>query len=236
MGDSMEYKQVMKELENYGTEQNKKIYTNHGADLEMFGVSVANLKKLFKKIKKNHELGFQLLNSKNIDAMYLSQWLVDPTLLTIEDLETILYQTDYYMVIDNVVANLAARSKDPISILYRWIDSDNHRFRQAAYSLYSLILMSFDNDLIDDDFLNKKLKHVKENIHNEQNRVRYSMNSFLISAGIYDPTLTETCKSYAKDIGKVEVYMGKTSCKVPDALPYIEKVEKMNKIGFKRKL
>lgn len=39
----------------------------------------------------------------------------------------------------------------------------------------------------------------------------------------------------AKTIGKVNVSMGKTSCKVPLAEDYIEKMITMNKIGIKRK-
>ena len=202
----------------------------------MFGVSISNLKTLYKKIKKNHSLGYQLLHSNNVDAIYLSQWVVDPRQLTINDLETVLNSTDYYMIIDTVVANLAAKHPDALQILHNWIDHENHRYRQAAYAIYSLLLMSYDNSLIDMDFLQEKLAHVSKTIHHEQNRVRYGMNSFLISAGIYVESLTNTCKDYAKQVGKVEVYMGKTSCKVPDAFSYIEKVEKMNKIGVKRKI
>lgn len=232
----MTKKEVMKELESLGTEQARKIYKNHGADIDVFGVSIADLKKLYKRIKKNHVLGYKLLTSKNVDAMYLSQWVVDPSRLTMSDLEHVLDQTNYYMIIDNVVANLAAKSNDPISILHKWIDHENHRYRQAAYQLFTLLLMTVDNDQLDIDFVKEKLEYVKNNIHNEQNRVRYSMNSFLIGAGIYIEEYTNLCKEYAKEIGKVDVYMGKTSCKVPDAFSYIEKVEKMNKIGVKRKL
>ena len=62
------------------------------------------------------------------------------------------------------------------------------------------------------------------------------MNGFVINAGIYVEELTNLCKDYGKVIGKVQVSMGKTACKVPSIVPYIEKVEKMNKIGYKRKL
>ena len=233
----MTKKEVMEELESYGSEQTRKIYTNHGADLEQFGVSMANLKKLFKKVKKNHELGFELLFSGNIDAMYMSKWMIDSSKLTRHQLEEILLSTTYYMIIDSIVAYLAAKDTAlGLDCLHHWIDHDDKRFRQSAYSLFGLILMSYSDELIDTNLVKIKLEHVKENIHNEENRVRYSMNGFLISAGIYLSQFTDTCKEYASDIGKVTVYMGKTSCKVPDALPYIEKVEKMNKIGFKRKL
>ena len=36
-------------------------------------------------------------------------------------------------------------------------------------------------------------------------------------------------------LGEVKVNMGKTSCKVPDALGYIEKVEAMGRLGRKKK-
>ena len=52
----MTYNEVMKELKSLGTEQNRKIYKRHGADLDMFGVSMADLKKVLKHIKKDKEL------------------------------------------------------------------------------------------------------------------------------------------------------------------------------------
>ncbi|MGQ0441490.1 DNA alkylation repair protein, partial [Bacillus sp. B-TM1] len=42
--------EVMQQLEEYGTEQNRKTYKNHGAKEPLFGVSFANLKLL------NHDL------------------------------------------------------------------------------------------------------------------------------------------------------------------------------------
>ena len=47
--------------------------------------------------------------------------------------------------------------------------------------------------------------------------------------------LSAKAKAVARAIGKVEVDMGDTDCKVPDALEYIEKVEKRGKQGVKRK-
>lgn len=228
---------VMKELEALGTEQAIKIYKNHGADLELYGVSMANLKKLLKKVKKDSKLGLELLFSKNIDAMYMSQWMVDPNDLTRNDLESILDITDYYMIIDNVVASIAAKKQQlAFECLHEWIDHENKRYRQAAYSLYTLIVMSYDNSLIDLSHVKSKLELIRSTIHEEENRVRYSMNSFLIACGIYLEQYTELAKEIGEEVGKVTVYMGKTSCKVPDAVPYIEKVEKMNKIGVKRRL
>ena len=233
----MTYNEVMKELESYGSEQTTKIYRNHGADIPLFGVSVANIKKVAKKLKNSHDVGYELLKTDNVDAIYLSQYVVDAEKLTIEDLEEVVERTEYYMLLDVVVANLAAKNKSiAFEALQKWINSDNHRYRQVAYSLYGLILMSYDDKLIDKEDVINRIELIKNGIHDEENRVRYNMNNFLIGVGSNYEDLTNTCKEYAKEIGKVNVYMGKTSCKVPDAYSYIEKIEKMGNIGKKRKI
>ena len=61
------------------------------------------------------------------------------------------------------------------------------------------------------------------------------MNGFVISVGTYVKPLLKDAKATAKKIGKVEVDMGDTSCKVPLATDYIAKVEKAKKTGKKRK-
>ncbi len=231
----MTVNEVIKQLESLGTEQNRRIYRNHGNDIEMFGVSIANLKKVLKPIKKDKELGLQLMKSKNTDAMYLSQWIVDSSVLTINDLEEIINLTNYYMTLDVVVPNLAIKNKALTKeCLQSWIFSDNPRKRQCAYSLYCLVLMKYPKDDINQVEVKELLTHISTVIHDEENRVRYSMNSFIINAGIYDEDLTQTCINLSERIGKVSVSMGNTSCKVPYAPEYIRKVEKMGKIGLKR--
>ena len=233
----MNFNEVMSELESLGTNQNKKIYLNHGADIDLFGVSIANLKKVAKKIKNNHDIGMQLLYSGNVDAIYLSQWIVDPKRLTINDYERLLDSTNYYMIIENVIAPLVAKNKEvSFDCLFKWINSENHRYTQVAYSLLSIILGSYDNDLIDMNFISERLDHVKNNIQREENRVKYAMNNFVISVGISLPSFTQKAIDISKEMGVVNVHMGKTSCNVPVAHKYIKNAEDKNKLGIKRKL
>ena len=77
---------------------------------------------------------------------------------------------------------------------------------------------------------------VEENIHKAQNRVRYTMNGFIISAGTYIPELTDKAMKIAEQIGKVKVDMGGTSCKVPYGKDYIQKVVDRGTVGKKRKM
>ena len=49
------------------------------------------------------------------------------------------------------------------------------------------------------------------------------MNGAVIAIGTYLPAVTNEAIETARRIGKVEVDHGETSCKTPDAIPYIRK-------------
>ena len=102
-------------------------------------------------------------------------------------------------------------------------------------TLSNLASIKSDSEL-DIKHFRKLLKRVEKEIHNEKNRVRNSMNNFVIAVGSYIQELTEDALMTADKIGKVSVDMGGTACKVPAARQYIEKVKSMNRIGKKRKM
>lgn len=60
------------------------------------------------------------------------------------------------------------------------------------------------------------------------------MNGFVIMVGASVTALHEEAVAVAKRIGKVDVNMGQTACKVPLAAEYIEKVEAVGKLGEKK--
>ncbi|HYV37240.1 MAG TPA: DNA alkylation repair protein, partial [Gemmataceae bacterium] len=83
--------------------------------------------------------------------------------------------------------------------------------------------------------LTQLLKRVEKTIHQQPDRVRYVMNSFVIAVGSYVKALTDLALQVAAKVGKVSVDMGDTACKVPFAPDYIKKVQDRGTIGKKRK-
>ena len=61
------------------------------------------------------------------------------------------------------------------------------------------------------------------------------MNGFVIAIGSYIKALTKKSQVIAEKIGKVTVEMGGTSCKVPLAKDYIQKIIDKDRVGKKRK-
>lgn len=233
----MTLQEVMTELETYGNEQTKKTLLKHGAQEPFFGVKVGDLKKIIKKTKKkNHELSLELYNTGNSDAMYLAGLIADETKITKEQLQDWVKKAYWYYLSEFAVAFIAAESPYGLELAQEWIESDEENIASSGWAtLASYISRTDDNDL-DIAYYSKMLDRVKAEVHMERNRVRYTMNGFVIAVGAYITDLTNKAKDIGQDIGKVSVDMGGTACKVPEIKPYLEKMEKGGRIGKKRKV
>jgi 3-methyladenine DNA glycosylase AlkD len=227
--------EIMQELKSYGNETTKRIFINHGAHEPFFGVKVQDLKKIVKKIKKDYALSLELYDSGNSDAMYLAGLIADEKAMTKDDLQKWVEGAYWYMLSDYTVAWIAAESNFGEVLAREWIESDEEFIASAGWSTYAnLVALKPDSEL-DLKFISHLLDRVEKNIHSAQNRVRYSMNGFVIAVGSYVRELTDKALDVGGEIGKVNVDMGGTACKVPLAADYIQKVISRGRVGYKRK-
>lgn len=112
--------------------------------------------------------------------------------------------------------------------------SGNETIATAGWCLYAGCLATRSDEMLDLDEIETLMNEVVGGIHAAPNRVRYQMNSFIISVGCYVKPLLAQARKAAKQIGPVSVDMGDTACKTPLATEYIAKVEKMGRVGRKR--
>ncbi|MCB1051836.1 MAG: DNA alkylation repair protein [Acidobacteria bacterium] len=231
----MTYEEVMTALEKMGTEQTRKIWRNHGAKDPMFGVKIGDMKTLVKKIKVDQALANQLFESGNADAMYLAGLIADPHSMSAEQLQKWAETPSWYMVREYAVAAVAAEGPFGLALGLKWIDSELPAIQGIGWSALSGVLAIRENNQLDLDQIRTLLERVRDTLQTSANRVRYTMNNFVISVGTYVPELKDFALECGKAIGKVHVEMGNTACKVPYAPDYIQKVEKMGRTGQKRK-
>ncbi|MGC5325440.1 DNA alkylation repair protein [Brevibacillus sp. SYSU BS000544] len=227
--------EVMQKLKELGSEQTKKTFFNHGATEPFFGVRVGDLKKLVKFVKKDQELALALYQTGNHDAMYLAGLSVDPKKMTKEILQDWVKKAYWYMLAEYTVASVAAESTFAIELAREWIQSEDEIIATCGWSTYSNYLSITPDEKLDLGEIRVLLDQVEQTIHQERNRVRYTMNNFVISVAAYVVDLHERATEVAERIGKVHVNVGNTACKVPLATEYIKKIEARGKIGSKRK-
>ncbi len=227
--------EVIEELKNYGNETTKRIFINHGAREPFFGVKVQDLKKIVKKIRKDYKLSLELYDTGNSDAMYLAGLIADERAMTKLDLQKWVKGAYWYMISDYTVPWIAAESNFGEELALEWIESDKEFIASAGWATLSNIVALKPDSELNINNLSALLDRVEENIHDAQNRVRYSMNGFVIAMGSYVKELTNKAIIIGEKIGKVHVDMGGTACKVPLAPEYIQKVIARGNLGKKRK-
>ena len=116
-----------------------------------------------------------------------------------------------------------------------WIESKKETVAACGWSTLSGLVAITDDSQLDLTELKQLLQRVQKTIHQQPNRVRYVMNGFVIAVGSYVKELTDAALQTGAQIGIVSVDMGDTECKVPYAPDYIAKVEKMGRVGKKKK-
>jgi 3-methyladenine DNA glycosylase AlkD len=231
----MTTKEIMTELAKMGSESTRKIFANHGAPKEMFGVKVGDMKTIVKKVKLNHTLAMELYDTGNSDAMYLAGLISEPDKMSKKDLQHWAENASWQMISEYAVAWTAAESPFAVEMANKWIKSKVENIACAGWSTYSSFIGITPNDELDIKEISGYIDQIEKGIHQAPNRVRYCMNNFLISAGGYIPELRKKVIEASKKIGKIHVDLGGTACKVPEVKSYIEKMVERGSDQKKRK-
>ena len=227
--------EVMRELEGRATPSTKKTYLRHGAVEPVFGVKVGDLKPLQKKLKGQQDLALQLYATKNSDAMYLAGLIADGSQMTRKQLDQWVAGATWHMIAGYSVPWVASEHPDGFAVATKWIASSRELTAVAGWSTLAAVVSFTPDDKLPIKAVKQLLATVAKTIHSEQNRVRYAMNSFVICVGTYVAPLADEAIKIARKIGVVDVDMGDTSCKVPDAESYIIKSRRGGAVAPKRK-
>ena len=231
----MRVEEIVAELQQLGSESTKKILLNHGIQEPVFGVKVADLKTIQKRIKRNYQLALDLYNTGIYDAMYLAGLISDDAKMTRANLDHWVKTATCASLCEYTVPWVAAESSHGLEMAREWIESTAENIASAGWStLGSLVSIKKDSEL-DLNELKSFLKQVEQTIQRQPNRVRHAMNSFVISVGCYVAPLTESAMETASKLAQVSLDFSNTKSKGPTAVESIQKVQQRGSIGKKRK-
>jgi len=217
----MTSKEILAALKKAGKPQTAAIYKRHGSGNNVYGTLTSEIGKLQKKIKVDHALAMELWKSGNAEARILALQVADAAQLTRKDADRMIDEGPVRFV-DSYLSTLVARSPIADKAMRDWMKSTDESTREIGYGVFSARLRD-DADAVSDADAAKVLATIEKEIHRSPNWARRAMNSALIALGVYKSGLRAKVIAAAKRIGKVDVDHGETSCKTPDAVPYIEK-------------
>jgi 3-methyladenine DNA glycosylase AlkD len=231
----MTAKEIMTELEAFGDPKIKTLLLKHGVKEPFFGVKIEQLKTIVKKVKVDDRLARELYATGNADAMYLAGLIADDAKMDKQELQTWVSRAVSNNISEYTVPWVAAGSPHGYELALEWIDSKKDHIAAAGWATLSGIVSLKPDSALDLQQLKALLARVAKNIHTAPNRVRYTMNGFIVAVGAYVTALTKEALSTAKKIGQVVVDMGDTSCEVPSAAAAIAKIEARGSLGKKKK-
>jgi hypothetical protein len=227
--------QVMSELAAKGSEATKKLLVKHGAKEPFFGVKIADLKPLHKKLKGEQALALQLYATGNGDAQYLAGMIADGGKLTPAQLNKWADTAGWNMISGTIVPWVASEHPDGFALAVKWIDSKNEGVAVSGWKTLSALAAIVPDDRLPMKQFSTLLDRVAKAMPAAPDDVRSAMNGFMIACGTYLAALGDKPIATARKVGRVEIDMGETACKVPDAEAYILKARRGAPIAPKRK-
>jgi len=231
----MTIKQVMRELAAYGSEQTKRIYISHGAKEPLLGVKIGDMKKLLKTVGITYELAKELYETGNADARYLAALGADETRMTKQDLRKWARASDWHMLSEYAVAQLISETKHGWSLGLEFIDTKKENVACCGWSTLSNWVSFRATEEVDVATVKALLKRLESTIRNQPNRLRFTMCNFVVAAGAYVPEVTKQAMAIGKRLKNLEVEPVKKGCSVPEIVEDLTKIQKMGRIGRKRK-
>lgn len=226
---------VVAELKTLGSASTKKSLMKHGAKEPFYGVKVEDLKKIQKRVKQDHALALALYDTGISDAMYLAGLIAEPPKMTKAHLNKWVKAAYWSMLSEYAVPWVASESRFAMELATDWIESPKENIASAGWNTFASFAMLTPDENLDLPAFEKLLKRVQSHLSTSPNRVKYTMNGFVIAVGGSVVPLNAKAKQVAAAIGPVSVDMGGTACQVPLATEYIAKIESMGRLGKKRK-
>jgi 3-methyladenine DNA glycosylase AlkD len=228
---------ILSTLKSKGKESTRKIYARHGMAADrVYGVSVADVKAVAKTIKGQQVLALELYATGIMDAMYLAGMVADGAKMSRDELNQWAEgAAQMQMIAEYTVPWVTVENPMGRELALEWLGSKKEHIASAGWCTYSGLAASKPDGALDLNEIESLLARVVRELAGKPNRVRYTMNGFVVAVGTYVKPLLKQAKAAARQIGVVEVSMGDTACKVPLAAEYIERAEAAGKIGLKKK-
>ncbi|MCR9292850.1 MAG: DNA alkylation repair protein [bacterium] len=214
---------MLKEQQNERGIEHWKKRGKKNSNLKSYGLGLTQLRKLAKKIGRDHKLALQLWKSNYYDAKVLGLLIDDPKLVTREQAEEQVehLQGGYLTHVFSSCDATLAKTSFAFELAKDWMESKDPVRRNCAYGL--LYELSKKNPKgMDDQYLLERIAHIQREIHGEDMWVRESMNTALMGIGKRNPKLNKAAIQAAKAIGPVDIdYGDDNSCEPLDVLKHL---------------
>jgi len=184
----MEYKDVIKTLKSMGNPDNVAGMARFGINAEnTLGISMPELRKLGKRIGKDHDLALRLFDSGIHEARILATLVADPATFTGEQSESWVVQLDSWDVCDQFCMGLMWLTPFAYDKCFEWSAREEEFVKRAGFALMAKLARS--DKKATDETIADFLPVIEKEATDERNFVKKAVNWALRQIGKRDLAL-----------------------------------------------
>ncbi len=191
--------------------------------LKSFGIGLTQLRKLAKKVGRDHKLAQQLWKSDVYDAKIIGLLIDDPKQLSREQVEEQVegLQGGMFAHVFSCCDATLAKAPFAFELACDWMESRDEVRRRCGYSLlYELSKKNIEG--MDDAYYLGRIDYIQKAIRGEEMWVREAMAGALMGIGKRNKKLNKAAIRAAKAIGPVDIdYGDDNSCEPLDVLKHL---------------
>jgi len=202
MKDNIQYKKILKQLKSLSNPEAVAGMAKFGINLKnTYGVSIPQLRKIAKEIGKNHNLAQQLWKSRVHEARILASYIEEPRKITEAQLEKWVKDFDSWDVCDQV-CGLFEETPYAFQKAIDWSSRKEEFVKRAAFALIAGLAVH-DKKASDEQFM-QFFPIIKQEVTNDRNFVKKSINWALRNIGKRNKTLNKKAIEIAREIKRMD--------------------------------
>ncbi|WP_254510878.1 DNA alkylation repair protein [Anatilimnocola floriformis] len=163
------------------------------------GVPVGEMRKLAKKIGRDHELSLELWKSKVYEARMMAAFVGEPEKVTAKQMESWCKTFDSWAIVDTVCFALFDRAPEAWTKVNEWATRKEEFVKRAAFALLASLVLHVKH--LDDEHFAAGLQLIENAAEDERNFVKKGVNWALRTIGKRNKTLHAAAMAVAKKLG-----------------------------------
>lgn len=199
----MDYDEIIQELEAQSNPQDVEGMARFGINPQKtYAVRIPELKKIAKKVGKNHQLAAQLWEAGYRETRILACMIEDPKQVTSEQMDVWATEFDYWEICDQCCMKLFRMTPFAYQKVFEWSESEEEFKKRAAFALIA-VLAVHDKKAPDEKFEQLFPLIIKESTDNRL-YVKKAVNWALRHIGKKNIILNRKAINVASEIQKID--------------------------------
>ena len=202
---------VLKRLEELGSESVRIRNRKRGAGDAQFGVMLGDIRKVAKEVGRDHDLALELWATENVDARLAAILTLEPKRLSSEELDTLVRSAGFVQVFDWLDSYVVRKHPDKEALRQRWMVDDDPWAARAGWSLTAQRIQK-DPDGLD---LTGLLDRIETELATAAPEPQWTMNHALAAMGIHHAEHRDRAMAIGETLGIYRDYPVPKGCTSP---------------------